>query len=134
MGNCAGVGAPGPAYGGAGGTIGPAFVMGVIAAQHAAARTDVTENDFYTVETAVSKSIELADNEYLGEGSGISGPVRVKVTVENGRMTKIEVIEHDETVGIGDKAVDWIPDAVLAAQSTDLPTPRGGFGRPFLFQ
>lgn len=35
-GNCAGVGAPGPTYGGAGGTIGPAFVMAVIAARHAA--------------------------------------------------------------------------------------------------
>lgn len=40
MGNCAGVGSPGPTYGGAGGTIGPAFVMGVIAAQHAAAREE----------------------------------------------------------------------------------------------
>jgi succinate dehydrogenase/fumarate reductase flavoprotein subunit len=38
MGNCAGIGGPGPCYGGDGGTIGPAFTFGVIAARHAANR------------------------------------------------------------------------------------------------
>ena len=36
MGNCAGVGGPGPSYGGEGGTIGPAFVFGIIAVDHMA--------------------------------------------------------------------------------------------------
>lgn len=36
MGNCSGVGAPGIAYGGPGGTIGPAFVMGTVAVRHMA--------------------------------------------------------------------------------------------------
>jgi len=39
-GNCAGVGAPGPMYGGAGSSIGPGLVMGVIAARHAAGITE----------------------------------------------------------------------------------------------
>ncbi|OUO89893.1 hypothetical protein B5F41_12160 [Gordonibacter sp. An232A] len=36
MGNCAGVGAPGPSYGGEGGTIGPAFAFGIAAVNHIA--------------------------------------------------------------------------------------------------
>ena len=40
MGNCAGVGGPGPSYGGEGGTIGPAFVFGVIAVDHMASQSD----------------------------------------------------------------------------------------------
>lgn len=118
MGNCAGVGGPGPAYGGGGGTIGPAFVMGVLAAQHAAARTDVTDTDFYTVE--LGQAVELAENEYLGESNGIGGKVKVKVTVEGGKMTAIEIVEQNETVGIGDRAIASLPQAILDAQSVDV--------------
>lgn len=39
MGNCAGVGGPGPSYGGEGGTIGPAFVFGIIAVNHMASKS-----------------------------------------------------------------------------------------------
>ncbi|MBQ1490427.1 MAG: FMN-binding protein [Blautia sp.] len=63
--------------------------------------------------------IELAENEYLGVGQGNNGTIKVKVTVEDGAMTGIEVVEHSES-SLADEAIASIPEAILAAQSVDV--------------
>ena len=35
-------------------------------------------------------------------------------------MTAIEIVEQNETVGIGDKAIEVIPQKILEAQNTDI--------------
>lgn len=55
-------------------------------------------------------SNELADNQYLGTAKGNQGDVTVRVTVEDGKVSKVEVIEQNETVGIGDKAISELTD------------------------
>ena len=119
-GNCAGVGGPGPAYGGAGGTIGPAIVMAVLAAQHAAAREDVTESESFVPEIEKTYDYELADNEYLGVGRGVGGDIVVKVTVEGGAPTAIEVLEQYETEGVGDVVTQILPEQIVEAGSTQV--------------
>ncbi len=67
----------------------------------------------------------LADNEYIGEGEGFGGTIKVKVTMDGDKISKIEVLSHGETAGVSDPAFETIPDAIIAAQSTDVDAAAG---------
>lgn len=70
-------------------------------------------------------SAEMAAGTYTGEGQGIGGAVKVAVTVEGGAITAVEVVEHAETAGICDPAIEKIPAAIVAAQSLAVDTVTG---------
>ncbi len=61
----------------------------------------------------------LADNEYIGTGKGMNGDVKVKVTMDGGKISKVEVIEQSETTGIGDKAISALPEKFVGMASSD---------------
>lgn len=129
MGNCAGVGGPGPSYGGEGGTIGPAFALGVAAVEHAS-QTGNPEVQTGFINTHVfdnsdKTNLNTKENEFIGSAMGIDGPIKVKITVEHQRMTNVEIIEQNETTGIGEKAIVELPNRILAAQSTQIDTISG---------
>lgn len=81
-----------------------------------------TAGSFRMVE---EEAVATADNEFIGEGMGMGGSVKVKITVDGGKLTKVEVIEHAETPGIGTFAIDKLPDAIVAAQSADVDSVTG---------
>ena len=58
------------------------------------------------------------DGSYSGNGMG--GALTVSVTVEGGKITQVEVLEHKETAGISDPAIEQLPEAIVAAQSTEI--------------
>ena len=60
-----------------------------------------------------------ADGTYTASGKGIGGDVPVTVTVEGGKITAVEVGDNSETQGIGSKAIEQLPDAIVAANGTD---------------
>lgn len=67
----------------------------------------------------------LAPNEYIGEAEGFGGPIKVKVTMDGDKISKIDVLSHNETAGVSNPAFDTIPNAIISAQSTDVDVAAG---------
>lgn len=58
----------------------------------------------------------MADT-FEGVGTGIGGEIKLNVTVEDGKITAIEVVSHNETPGISDPAFAAILPAIIDNQS-----------------
>jgi len=70
---------------------------------------------------------EVTDQVLQGEGYGYNEdvPIVVEVTMVDGEITAIEIVDHAETEGISDPAFEQIPDDIIAAQSTDVDAVSG---------
>ena len=66
---------------------------------------------------AAAGAAAMEPGTYEAEGQGIGGPVKVAVTVTADAIESVEVIEHNETAGISDPALEQIPAAIVQAQS-----------------
>ncbi len=78
------------------------------------------------VEEVPAADDTLAANEYIGVGvSEIGGEVKVKVTMDGDKIAKIDVLSHNETAGISDPAFKTLPDAIIAANSTQVDAVTG---------
>ena len=65
--------------------------------------------------------VTLGSNEYLGVShNAMGGDLHVKVTMKDGKIAKVEVLENKETPGIGTKAIEAIPDAIVKANSVEV--------------
>ena len=51
---------------------------------------------------------------------GKNGPITIEVTVEDGVIQSVTVLEHSETVGVGAVAVDWLPGRIVEANSVNV--------------
>lgn len=68
---------------------------------------------------------ELGPNEYIGEGQGFGGPIKVKVTMDGDKIANIEVLSHSESAGISDPAFETLPKAIIEKQSTEVDAATG---------
>lgn len=61
-----------------------------------------------------------AETERTGEANGYGGPLRVSVTMADGRIKQVRVLEQHETEGVGSLAIEALPERMAAANSAEV--------------
>lgn len=69
---------------------------------------------FFATFTAVNAAEAVT---YGGEAKGHNGSLSVEVSVLDGQITEVKVLEHSESAGIADPAIEGIPAAIIEKQS-----------------
>ncbi|MCI8549227.1 MAG: FMN-binding protein [Lachnospiraceae bacterium] len=55
--------------------------------------------------------------EYTGTGNGNNGQIKVKVTFSDTEIESVEILEHSESAGICEPAIEQLPGQIISAQS-----------------
>lgn len=77
------------------------------------------------VKQAVRKAEGFKDGVYTGTAEGFGGPLTVEVTVANGAIAKVVVLENSETPFIAEEAFKKLAEAIVANQSWDVDVVSG---------
>ena len=88
-------------------------------AKEAAAKTTDTKADDKDAKADTAEAGAYADGEYTAEGKGIGGKVPVTVTIKDGKISDVTVGDNSETQGIGSKAIEQLPSAIVEANGTE---------------
>ena len=62
---------------------------------------------------------------YEGSAAGFGGDLKVEVVLSDEAIDSVTVTENSETEGIGSKAVETLPQAIVDAQSVDVDSVSG---------
>lgn len=69
------------------------------------------------VYAADSSQADSKNSVYLGEGKGCYGPIQVEVTLEGNKIKSIQILQHDESPGVGAVAAEIIAEEIIKHQS-----------------
>jgi NosR/NirI family nitrous oxide reductase transcriptional regulator len=76
----------------------------------------------------VEPTIEIAalpDGTYNGTAQGFKAPLEVAVSLQDGKIIAVEVLEHDDSPGISDSALEQIPERIIAEQGWEVDVVSG---------
>jgi Na+-translocating ferredoxin:NAD+ oxidoreductase subunit G len=86
---------------------------------------NVVAENFLGFEAVTVDITAVPDGTYQGSAPGLAGPILVEVEVSGGQITRIEVLDHDETLTYFIESYPLIPERIIAEQSFDVDTKTG---------
>ena len=72
------------------------------------------------VAEVVTDTTVYNDGVYEGVGTGRNGEIKVAVTIADGKITAVEVVEHNESADIGALALPKLVSQAIAANSAAI--------------
>ena len=73
----------------------------------------------------VSSSGQFSPGTYIEEAQGHGGPIEVEVEISESEVVSVTILSHNETAGLGDVAIERIPQALIGEQTADVDTVSG---------
>lgn len=83
----------------------------------ASTEVEVTEVQTEPADTAGQTELAYTAGTYEAEVAGHNGPIKLAVTVDETSIVKVEIVEHTESAGISDPAINIIPQAIVDGQT-----------------
>lgn len=128
-----------------GGNLAECLIFGKIAGENAAATKEVAAEKVLDATTSASKSavpktllesdfnhqaaerqFSTAANQFIGESdNGIGGHVVVRVTLNDGKISAVEVLQQSESEDVGQKAMTELPKAMVRENTVDVDSLSG---------
>lgn len=81
--------------------------------------------EYAAQEAAVAEEEGYTDGVYQGTGTGFGGTITVEVTVEEGKLTKIDLMSADGEDPAYFQQAEAMVDRILEAQSAEVDTVSG---------
>lgn len=75
--------------------------------------------------TSAPADTNYKDGTYTAQEKGYGGPLTVEVTVKDKKISDVKVVSHSETENVGTKAIDQLPEKIVAANSADVDVVSG---------
>jgi len=68
---------------------------------------------------------KVLDGTYEGVGKGLMGAIKITVTVKDGKIVDVTVVENNETPQIASQALENVPKSMVDQQKIDVDTVSG---------
>lgn len=68
---------------------------------------------------------KLNDGKFYGSGIGYGGDIKLSLDIKDGKISKIDFLEHNETPVISDPAFDNVPSKIIEKNSILVPNVSG---------
>ena len=76
-------------------------------------------------ETKTEEKASSNSGTFEGVGKGLNGDVKIELTYEDGEIKDVKVVEHKESEGIADPALEQIPAKIVGEQNINVDTVSG---------